>query len=206
MDSDYVSSSEPAETSVCHVCQGFGDLSDPRGFTEKLQPDELMQYSRSSTATHEYIYIYVHHPNVGALMESAQAGCDVCEALCDRLKGYRGVDIDTLANPYPPVQGLKQPDSVAHTTLIDNDTQAANQFAKLIRQDRPFTDSHLEHYDNGRVVLWLACGDEFGPRACSYGRSFLEVTVLTTPIRKGGFTLLLKSPGTCYSREGCARK
>lgn len=195
MNSDEFPSSGPGASSVCRVCQGLGDLSNPRGFTEKLEPAER-RYFPEVHAYYEYIYIYVHHPNVGVLIASAEAGCDGCTILCDGLRRQSGNDFDAIRALYPPVQGSKQPESVAQlTTTMANDTQAATRFADVIRQDRVFSDTHLEHYDNGRVVLSSPCQHESGIRACSHDDPWPSLTVkaLTTP-KLDGLIFFFNSP------------
>ncbi|KAG8168158.1 hypothetical protein KVR01_003847 [Diaporthe batatas] len=196
MDSNDSSTSEPAASSVCHVCRGLGDLSNPRGFAEKLTAAE-QRYWPPFYADCEYIYIYVHHSNVVVLRASAEAGCDGCTVLYNSLKtGRHGdIDLDTTAASYPPVRGPKQPESVANTDeLMDDDNQAATKFADIIRQDRAFDGMRLEHYVNGRVVLSFPCDHESGPRACSTDRSRLTVRALTTPPLIGYSVFFINSP------------
>lgn len=69
MDNASDSSIELLGSSVCQVCQGLGDLRNPRGaFTNIPERDG-------------FLYRYMHHPSVPALVRSSEAGCRVCTVL-----------------------------------------------------------------------------------------------------------------------------
>lgn len=63
-------------SSLCPVCQGIGDLKNPRGVSVKIQDDRWS----------EYAYVYMHYPSIGALYNSAEAGCDLCKLLRSELQ------------------------------------------------------------------------------------------------------------------------
>lgn len=191
---DECKSSEPVASSVCHVCQGIGDLSNPRGFCESLEWKEQRDWPGVDKHC-EYIYIYVHHANFMVLLASAEAGCDVCAVLCNSLREHIDNDPETAAALYATPQMSKQPESVARIVPMDDDIQSATQFAEVMRQDRAFTKDRLEDYNNGRVVLLFRCDNESGPRACSSSLPRVaRLWALTTPLLKSRYIYRIKSP------------
>lgn len=184
-DSDNSSSFDPVRSFICDICQGFGDMKSSRGFILKLEPDE-QKYDGAS-----YVYTYMHHRNVGALLASAESGCKACTLICNRLRDRNEDTFDRLCSA---TGKSKHKELVAHTTQMSNDVSTATQFAECAKQERAFTEERLRNYDNGRVVLVFHCDKESGPRECSNDFQIISVWALTTPLLPGYPMSVFNSP------------
>lgn len=187
-DSDDSSSFEPLASFSCDVCQGFGDMENSRGFILKLEPDE-QRYDGAC-----YVYTYMHHPNVGTLLESAGSGCKACTFVCNRLRDRNKDTFNRMVSLYSPTGKSKHPDRVVHATQLSDDMSTATHFAECAKQERAFTEGRLRNYDNGRVVLVFHCNKESGPRECSNDFQIISVWALTTPLLRGYPMSVLNSP------------
>lgn len=178
-DSDDSSSFEPLASFSCDVCQGFGDMINPRAFFLKLKPDE-QKYDGAC-----YVYTYMHHPNIGALIASAESGCKACHIVYNSLRNRNRDILNGIVRLDSPTGNSKHPESVAHATQLSNDVSTAAQFAECAKQERAFTKERLRNYNNGRVVLVFHCDKESGPRECSSAFQIISVWALTTPLLPG---------------------
>lgn len=187
-DSDGSSSFEPLGSFICDICQGFGDMENSRGFILKLEPDE----QRNDGAC--YVYTYMHHPNVGALLASAESGCKACTLVCNRLRNRNEDTFNRIVSLYSPTAKSEHPEPVAHATQLSDDISTATQFAECVKQERAFTEERLRNYNNGRVVLILHCDTESGPRESSGAFQIISVWALTTPVLPGYPMSVFNSP------------
>lgn len=122
---------------VCPVCQGFGDLENPRGVLVKL-PDN--HYSRK-----RYAYVYMHYPSLRVLFNHAE-GCDMCQLLCDGLE-YCIPGFDKAA-----------------TAESDNEASIATNLEELTRPENLHIRRDFEHFESRRVALRYFSDEETGPR------------------------------------------
>lgn len=183
MDSgDESSSSGSLASFVCDICQGFGDMKNPRGFILKIEPeDDFRVYDDTC-----YVYVYVHHPDLDTLLVSEEEGCNVCAVICSSFREY---GFDARLNRQPqvdldsPAQNSKRQERVANTTQTNDETLTATRFAGLVRQERGFTEERLMKYDNGRIVLIMDRNQESGPRRSAKPINFVGVWALGTPLR-----------------------
>lgn len=161
------SRSEPLGSSACHVCQGIGDLKNPRGLMAKT----LLGYG----------YWYLHHPNLRALLNSGEAGCCTCALFCVRLKESAGSlyskDLFTLACETPGEDST----STAYFAQSRNDILAATQLAKLAKEDKlnGIAAPDLGIHGHGRVLLCFICKDKTGLRS-SKGHNRARIFVPNT--------------------------
>lgn len=179
IDSDDSSTFEPLGSFICDICQGLGDMNNPRGFILKLEADE-QGYGGAC-----YVYTYMHHPNVGALLASAKSGCKACTLVCNDLRHRNKEEFNRIVSLYSPNEKSKHPEPVAHATQLSDDISTATQFAECAKQKRAFTEERLGSYNNGRVVLVFRCDKESGPRGSSSDSQDILVWALTTPLLRG---------------------
>lgn len=187
-DSDDSSSFEPLDSFICNICQGFGEMKNSRGFILKLEPDE-QRYDDAY-----YVYTYMHHPNVGALLASVESGCKACTIVYNRLRDRNKDTFDRTVRLNSPTGKSKYLEPVAHATQLSDDMSTATQFAECAKQERAFTERRLRNYDNGRVVLVFHCDKESGPRECSNDFQLISVWALTTPLLGGYPMSVFNSP------------
>lgn len=188
MDSDDSSSFERLASFICDICQGFGDMKNPRGFILKLEPDE------HSLNDSSHVYTYMHHANVGALLASEKSGCKACTLICNRLRDPNEDIFNRLVRLYSPTGQSEHPEPAVHATQLSDDISTATQFAECAKQDRAFTEERLRNYDNGRVVLVFHCDKESGPIEASSDFQYISVWALTTPLLRGYYLSLFNSP------------
>lgn len=195
MDSgDESSSFESVVSFVCDICQGFGDMKNPRGFIMKLEPEEKFP-NRDDEC---YVYAYMHHPNVGTLLVSKEEGCDVCAIVCSSLRSSNHDVFDEQVALCSPVGRSEQPDSIASIVQTNGETWTATLFAGVLKQDRAFTEDRLRKYDNGRIVLIVRCDQEAGPRGSSKTSQHVDALVMGLP------ALHMRSPSFTVFNSACA--
>lgn len=196
MDSgDESPGSESVASFVCDICQGFGDMKNPRGFILKIErEDDYRVYDDTC-----YVYVYMHHPDLGTLLVSEDEGCDVCAVICSSFRGFlsgnEDDDLESLARE------SEQPEPVADTTQTNDELLTATRFAAVVKQERGFTDERLEEYDNGRIVLIVDCNQESGPRGSTRTRNIVHAWALATPLRHAWNTFFSVFNSTCVSRS-----
>lgn len=171
------SRSEPLDSSACHVCQGIGDLKNPRGF---VSDSEDFFGQRVST------YYYVHHPNVRALVNSGEAGCYTCALLSVKLKGHAAWNLDRafLTSPSACKTSRKDSTSTACIAQSQNDLLAATQLAKLAKTKDlgELKGPDLGIHGHGRIWLQFECKEKTGPRG-SKGHNKAKIFVLGNEFR-----------------------
>lgn len=152
MDSDSNSSFESvgsSGSSVCPVCQGIGDLKNPRGVSVKLPDDH---HSRK-----RYAYVYMHYPNLRVLCNHAE-GCDMCKLLRDKLKRCIMKGFDKAA-----------------TAESDDDASIATNLAELTRPENLQVRWKFKHFKSRRVALRHFSNERTGPRG---GLDHFDIEVL----------------------------
>lgn len=193
IDSDDSSNFEQFESFSCDVCQGFGYMVNSRGFILKLEPDEQV-YGGAC-----YVYTYMHHSNVGALLASAESGCKACTLVCNRFRDSDEDLFNRMVRLYSSTGKCNGPEPVAHATQLSNDISTATQFAECVKQERAFTEERLRNYSNGRIVLVFHCDTESGPRESSSDFDNISIWALTTPLLEGYPLRLFNSPCMSHS-------
>lgn len=171
MNNAGTSRSEPLGSSACHVCQGIGDLKNPRGLMAK---------------GFFYGYWYLHHPNLRALLSSGDAGCSTCALFYVKLKEAAGSlyskDSFTLACETPREDST----STSYFAQSQSDILAARQLAKLAKREKlsGIAVPDLGIHGHGRVLLCFKCKEKTGLRSNkghNKARIFVLNTVLTVP-------------------------
>lgn len=162
MDNDINSSFESvgsSGSSVCPVCQGIGDLKNPRGASVKL-PDDHHSGKR-------YAYVYMHHPSLRVLCDSADAGCDMCALLRDvpRRRIGKGFHKATMAcSPSPGTTGTHF-ESTKHAVESEDDASSiATNLAELTRPENLQKDWEFKHFRSRRIALRHFSDEGTGPR------------------------------------------
>jgi hypothetical protein len=77
-----VSISAQQNTDVCEICEAFVNF-DPRSSISRRR--QKISY-RNSAHLEKYEWAYFHQPNLVALKDSADAGCQVCQLMLDCLE------------------------------------------------------------------------------------------------------------------------
>lgn len=157
-------------SSVCPVCQGFGDLKNPRGVSVKLSEE----YSRPHLPKNYYsrpgfVYIYMHYPNIWALYNSAEAGCGMCKLLHSELHAYivRFGEATAACSPAPETTAT-HPLSTIYAAESDDDALIAAHLAELTRSDNLQYSPALKHVLGTRIALQHPCDKSTGPRGMSH--------------------------------------
>lgn len=144
-----------AHSSVCDVCQGFGDWNNLRGYVS-----EGKHAWRNSL-----VYTYVHHANIEPVIASAEAGCKLCKLIRqglgkDRLgKGRLGWPSSDRSEhskdnaESSTTQDPAQPDPVLPVVQSDEDVLTASQLAELARREGISIPADLDIHGHGRVIL-----------------------------------------------------
>lgn len=150
MENNDVSSSQIVDSSVCDVCQGFGDLNSPRAVAVETA-EKFRERGR-------YLYIYMHHPNFRTLQESAEGGCDICTALLDML-----IDEGEIPNEYAAASSRSQstapqPKSAVPVAQFGDSTLMATCLAELAKQD------YSEQVEAEMISMKVYCDNKTGPR------------------------------------------
>lgn len=195
MDSgDESSSSESVASFVCDVCQGFGDMKNPRGFSLKVEPEDHY-FVRDDKC---YVYVYMHHPDLDTLLASEAEGCNVCAVICSSFRRFSH-DFNRQVSPLSPslARKIRHPESVENTTQTNGETLAATRFAGVVKQERGFTEDRLREYDNGRIVLIMGCNQESGPRGSTNASNAAFAWALGTPLRPAWETLFTVFKSAC---------
>lgn len=152
MDSDSISSFESvgsSGSSICPVCQGIGDLKNPRGVSVKL-PDDHFSLKR-------YAYVYMHYPSLRALCNHADC-CDMCQLLRDTLKLHIAKGFDKAA-----------------TAESDDDASIATDLAELTTKENLLIVQDFKHFGSRRIALRHFSDEETGPRG---SRNDFDIEVL----------------------------
>lgn len=188
---DESSSSELGASFVCDICQGFGDMKNPRGFILKLKPEEKIWDDAC------YVYAYMHHANVRALLASEEKGCDVCAIICSSFREYSHGEFHKQVAQYSQAREFKRLRSMANTTQTDDEALTATRFAGVVKKERAFTEERLRKYDNGRIVLVVYCDQESGPRGSSKASHSVYAWVLGIPLLEACRTLFTVFKSAC---------
>lgn len=149
-----------AHSSVCDVCQGFGDLNNPRGYI--LENEEFALWT-------QFVYIYVHHANIEAVIASAGAGCEFCELIRQGLgrQSSDGSEYSKDATESSPTRDSTQPDPIVPGVQPDEDILTPSQLAELARREGIITPDDLDVHGHGRVILQFESPErdlKYGPR------------------------------------------
>ncbi|KUI68623.1 hypothetical protein VM1G_04558 [Cytospora mali] len=182
-------------SSVCAVCQGFGEEGHPRG---RVVPQE-------ENIERSYRYLYFHYPNLVVLSESARKGCRVCAFLLRVTKaGVANVDpydydesddeesTDDFKTAWAEAEELERTRKDAFD--IDRDT------AEVARQSESVKDQdHYYHYldalprGSGRILLIAECFSPMGPRK-ENGERPLQIYVLASETDLSCHVSFLEAP------------
>lgn len=205
MNNAGASTSLAAYSSVCDVCQGFGDLNNPRGYVLETKGNEWLR-SRS-------VYTYVHHANMEVVIASAEAGCKLCELIS---QGSRGPDVEDVLDPRrpgsdgseyseddaesSPTRDSAQPDPVVPVVQSGEDVLIASQLAELARRKGITKPADLDAHRDGRVILQVEPDGEYGPRGDKLHHNTIISLDSTSGLR--GVLNCFNSPGISRSHEG----
>lgn len=155
MDKASHSSIERLGSSICQVCQGLGDLRNPRG--------ALVEMPEGQRLDGHYHYIYMHHPSIAALVRSAK-GCSICKVLCHDLRSGHATDFDQAAGVVSPALTTA---SKRVKSIMDAETshdQAAAYLAEQVKSMTYFYDLDLGDIGKGRIIIQHSSHDKLGPR------------------------------------------
>lgn len=119
MDNAGVSSHENIASLGSDVCQGLGDMQDPRWFLVERESD-------FSYLCGPYIYTYVHHASIEALAASADGGYATCATIGDALWGLPSA-FSTESADLMLVGEPAQPDSKTHAVQLDDEAMRARK-------------------------------------------------------------------------------
>lgn len=145
MDNDSASISEPIDSSICDVCKGLFKVDNARSFITERPPDH---YTFTSG---RYVYTYVHHAHIVALLASAEAGCGLCMFFINRLK-----KLDAFSEwKRDAVLRSAQPNSGTPTAQPDEDVFVATQLAEFGRREDIYSHSDLGIRGHGRIVVQI---------------------------------------------------
>lgn len=143
---------------LCAVCKGFGDR-DPDG-------DMFRRHNGMDGDD----WIYVHHPNLVTLQDSADTGCRMCQLLLDCLKGKRGYETAfSEAHKLESCRREALPSGSAFNSR--EDTEEAARVAKLVLHQTGFDipgigwQANIEDewggYDRRRILRLVEQGDGY---------------------------------------------
>lgn len=158
MDNPGTSSPNSVGHPGCHVCQGFGDLKNPRG--------RLFERAEKSCDNTRYYYVYMHYPNIGALLKSAEAGCGMCIKIREAFKK----------------RGLYKFEAAAQSSLSEYDTDAQSDNNSTSTYDAEFAkpeNVNPENFlfsGNSRITIHCDVDEKTGPR----GKTGLYLLSLST--------------------------
>lgn len=158
MNNPGTSSSKSFGHPGCHVCQGFGDLKNPRG--------RLFERTEKSCETIRYNYIYMHYPNIGALLKSAEAGCGMCIVICEAFRNREKAKFEVAAE-----SSVSEYDTDVHS---DNNSTATYdaEFAK----PENLEPQNFEFSGSSRITIHYDYDEKTGPR----GKTGLYILRLST--------------------------
>lgn len=169
MDNDSSSISERIESSVCDVCKGLFKVDNARSFVTERSPDHYVFTSGC------YVYTYVHHAHIVALLASAEAGCGLCLFFINRLK-----KLDAFSEwKRDAVLRSAHPNSETATAQPDEDVFVATQLAERGRREDIYSHSDLGIHGHGRIVVQIY-SDERPRLWWKHGGLFNVVSVLNT--------------------------
>lgn len=157
MDNVSDSSFQRLGSSFCHVCEGFGDMQNPRG--------ALVEAPEGRRGLGRYFYTYMHHPSVAALVRSAEAGCNICAVICYEMRFNNRARFDEAAAMLSAALTTASTHSewIMNTRQSDDDTSAATQLAKCAESRDHLKDLDLGDAGNGRIVIEHSSHDKPGP-------------------------------------------
>lgn len=142
MDTAGASTHETVKYSTCDVCMGLVQRDSPRGYFSETAPGDRQVYGR-------YVYVYVHHPNIAALVASAKAGCGACEVFCHILKNKSPSSFEAEKD-----RRSAQPSSETLDAWSDQDTMTeAAQLAELGKLEGFYSSTDLSPHGPGRIVI-----------------------------------------------------
>lgn len=183
MDNASDSSFDLLGSSTCGVCQGFGDMSSPRGALVDI-PEEQQGRGR-------YLYMYMHHPSVAALARSAKAGCSICKVIRYELRSLSQAEFDRKAaatvSPALTTATTLHSEWIMNTKQSDDDTLIATQLAKCAKLRDPLKILDLGNAGKGRIVIEHFACDKPGPRGTT-GKFHVEVYVVNSNFLKGSLS------------------
>lgn len=146
---------KPVDPSLCKLCLGFLHMDSRRGFIKEIGPDEFGYiYGR-------YVYTYLHHANIAALVQSAEAGCAICESFCKALKRSAPSKSKPFNTSFEAEKnkGSVQPNSEA----LDKDILAgATQLAGPGNRDL-YRQVDLSQQRAGQITIASQSNDRSGP-------------------------------------------
>lgn len=140
---DASSRSQSLQTSLCDVCQGLFDKESPRGFVLERAPHD----PESDLTRH--IYTFIHHPDLEALLASAEAGCRLCAIIGTRMEP----DSPVSATGCSPAQRSGSPIAGAKAAQPNDDILAAIKLAEYGKREREYILCRLGHSARGRIII-----------------------------------------------------
>lgn len=158
-------------SSVCEVCQGLGDLRNPRG--------AVVDTPEGRRGFGYYLYIYMHHPSVAALLRSAE-GCSICTVLCHGLRSSNAIEFSQAADALAPAP-------TNASTHAKSDDEVATCLAERVKSKNSFERSDLADIGKGRIILRHYSNDELGLRGTT-GKFVIEADVLNNDSLYGVFS------------------
>lgn len=165
------SSSDIIASSGCNVCQGLGDVRNPRWFLTERKPDD------NSHLSGRYIYTYIHHANIGALAIAADSGCGTCSIIGDALMGITsggfskdtaGILLDFVVDDETArlqLDSIAQPNSKTQAEQSEHEALEARKLAQLAKREGLYTRQDLTIHGYGMIVIQSYYDEETGPWA-----------------------------------------
>lgn len=163
LELDAASSSQTLQSSVCDVCQGLFDKESPRGYV--LEPPPLYPVNEST----RYIYTYIHHAGLEALLASAEAGCRLCAMIDSEIQRKRPVS----ATGCSPAQRSGRPIAEAKVAQPNEDHLAAMKLAEYGKRERILGSRGIDHSRRGRIIIEVLLDDDSQGRF--YGDAAAEI-------------------------------
>lgn len=141
--------SAAGDLSTCAVCQGLGDSKSPRGFTSERAPDDGVRQSG------RYVYTYLHHMNITALLNSSVSGCGTCTMISDSLRIASPVEFEKVIaeSPFARPGKISSLNPKAHVAWSDEDPLTAIKLAELAKREDLYTADDLDIQSHGRIII-----------------------------------------------------
>lgn len=158
-------------STVCDVCQGFGEDGHPRGWLKDMGQKRCK-------------YLYLHYPDVILLKESASRNCHACLVILSCLDQNIG-DLFrcTLQTAVTEARSDYTSRSIQDFELEEDNSESGRllKLAALADDDEYLGTSptNPQTFGKGRVVLEMVCGYGTLPRNIT-GLSKLNIRIMTS--------------------------
>lgn len=159
MDNTGDSSPGNVTSSGCDVCQGLGDMQNPRWFLVEPKLDE------SCYLPGRYIYTYIHHASIKALATSADGGCTACAKMGNALIGF-GISSDAFSAETVELMArneIAQPNSKTDAVHAEDEALRVRNFAQLASREGIYKENDLIIHGHGMIILQFYSNENSGP-------------------------------------------